>query len=251
MKIIEAAPRLERDAGVRLAGNLGPGEPVLRGTRGPAADNPPRAFGRGTNSSRRTAPHESLYSSGGRGPHALRSDRGPAGGLQLGRRSARWERPEPNPPPAHGVCVGRRFSGVLWKVIHIIDRPIRSIDEVEELPTGEIGELIVQGPQVTRKYVTRVQSNALAKIADAATVWHRMGDSGYLDQDDRFWFCGRVAHRVLTADGPMYPVRCEAIFNRHPDIRRSTSSAWGRRAPAASDHFGTAQGTHAEGTQSA
>ena len=37
----------------------------------------------------------------------------------------------------------------------------------------------------------------------------------------RFWFCGRVAHRVRTADGPMYPVRCEAIFNQHPDIRRS------------------------------
>jgi acyl-CoA synthetase (AMP-forming)/AMP-acid ligase II len=120
-----------------------------------------------------------------------------------------------------GVCVGRRFSGVRWKVIRIVDRPIRSIDEVKELPTGEIGELIVQGPQVTRKYVTRVQSNALAKIADAATIWHRMGDSGYLDQEDRFWFCGRVAHRVLTADGPMYPVRCEAIFNQHPGIRRS------------------------------
>ena len=48
-----------------------------------------------------------------------------------------------------------------------------------------------------------------------------MGDCGYLDARDRFWFCGRVAHRVLTAEGPMYPVRCEAIFNQHPAIRRS------------------------------
>jgi len=48
-----------------------------------------------------------------------------------------------------------------------------------------------------------------------------MGDAGYLDALDRFWFCGRVAHRVLTSDGPMYPIRCEAIFNRHPAIRRS------------------------------
>ena len=42
-----------------------------------------------------------------------------------------------------GVCVGRRFSGVRWKVIRIVDGPIRSIDEIEELPAGEIGELIV------------------------------------------------------------------------------------------------------------
>ena len=47
-----------------------------------------------------------------------------------------------------GVCVGRRFSGVRWKVIRIVDGPIRSLAEIEELPRGEIGELIVQGPMV-------------------------------------------------------------------------------------------------------
>jgi olefin beta-lactone synthetase len=120
-----------------------------------------------------------------------------------------------------GVCVGHRFAGVRWKVIRIVDGPIPSIGEVEVLPPGEIGELIVQGPQVTREYVTRVQSNRLAKIADPLGVWHRMGDSGYLDDSERFWFCGRVAHRVLTAYGPMYPIRCEAIFNQHPEIHRS------------------------------
>ncbi len=106
-------------------------------------------------------------------------------------------------------------------MIRIVDGPIRSIEDVEELPAGEIGELIVTGPQVTRAYVTRTQWNALSKIADGGAVWHRIGDSGYLDSQDRFWFCGRVAHRVLTADGPMYPVCCEAIFNQHPAIRRS------------------------------
>ncbi|MBU4272171.1 MAG: AMP-binding protein [Planctomycetes bacterium] len=120
-----------------------------------------------------------------------------------------------------GVCVGRRFPRVRWKVIRVVDGPIHSLDEIEELPPGEIGELIVQGPMVTRRYVTRTESNAAAKIVDGADVWHRMGDSGYLDERGRFWFCGRVAHRVLTADGPMYPVRCEAIFNQHPKIRRS------------------------------
>ncbi len=120
-----------------------------------------------------------------------------------------------------GVCVGRRFPRVRWKVIRVVDGPIRALDEIEKLPPGEIGELIVQGPMVTRRYVTRTESNATAKIVDGADVWHRMGDSGYLDERGRFWFCGRVAHRVLTADGPMYPVRYEAIFNQHPKIRRS------------------------------
>jgi len=119
------------------------------------------------------------------------------------------------------VCVGRTFSGVQWKVIRIVDGPIPSLDLAEELPSGEIGELIVRGPQVTRQYVTRTEWNARAKIADGGEVWHRMGDSGYLDELGRFWCCGRVAHRVCTPDGPMYPIRCEAIFNQHPDVRRS------------------------------
>jgi acyl-CoA synthetase (AMP-forming)/AMP-acid ligase II len=120
-----------------------------------------------------------------------------------------------------GVCVGRKFPSVAWKVIRIVDGPIAGLGEIEELPPGEIGELIVSGPQVTRRYVTRIEANATGKILDGATVWHRMGDSGYFDERGRFWFCGRVAHRVLAAHGPLYPIRCEAIFNRHPNVFRS------------------------------
>ena len=108
-----------------------------------------------------------------------------------------------------------------WKVIRIVDGPIESLDRIEEMPCGEIGELIVCGPVVTRQYVTRLESNALGKIADGPRIWHRMGDAGYLDANDRFWFCGRLAHRVLAAGGPMYTIPCEAIFNQHPSVCRS------------------------------
>lgn len=119
-----------------------------------------------------------------------------------------------------GVCVGRRFPGIEWHVIRIVDAPLESIHDME-LPVGEIGELVVRGPVVTRQYVTRVEANAWAKIPDDSGFWHRMGDVGYLDAQDRFWFCGRKSQRVLTAGGPMYTVCCEAIFNRHADVARS------------------------------
>ena len=97
-----------------------------------------------------------------------------------------------------GTCVGRKFPGIDWKVIRIVDGPISSFEDVEELPPGEIGELIVAGPQVTRCYVTCTEANKTGKIYNGSVVWHRMGDSGYFDAEGRFWFCGRVAHRVLT-----------------------------------------------------
>jgi acyl-CoA synthetase (AMP-forming)/AMP-acid ligase II len=120
-----------------------------------------------------------------------------------------------------GVCVGRKFSQIEWKVVRIVDGPIRTLAVAEELPLGEIGELIVSGPVVTREYVTRREANALGKIPDGSAVWHRLGDAGYLDDQGRFWFCGRVAHRVLAETGPMYTIPCEAIFNQHADVRRS------------------------------
>ncbi len=37
----------------------------------------------------------------------------------------------------------------------------------------------------------------------------------------RVWFCGRKAHRVVSADRTRFTVPCEAIFNRHPSVLRS------------------------------
>jgi acyl-CoA synthetase (AMP-forming)/AMP-acid ligase II len=134
-----------------------------------------------------------------------------------------------------GTCVGNRFSGIRWRVIRIRDDAVADISEVEALPTGEIGELIVQGPVVTTEYVTRRDANALHKIQDGDSFWHRMGDVGYLDEQDQFWFCGRKAHRVETTDGTLYTVPCEAIFNEHPDLHRTALvgiGAPGQQIPA-------------------
>ena len=120
-----------------------------------------------------------------------------------------------------GVCVGRRFPGIEWKVLRIVDGPIAHLADAEELPAGEIGELVVRGPAVTSEYVGRPRANALGKIADGEAIWHRMGDAGYLDEQARFWFCGRVAHRVTTPVGMLFTIPCEAIFNVHPDVNRT------------------------------
>lgn len=120
-----------------------------------------------------------------------------------------------------GTCVGKRFHGIEWRVIAIDDGPIDSIEKTRELAQGEIGELMVTGSVVTSKYVTRVEANALHKVRDGERIWHRMGDLGYLDSQDRFWFCGRKAHRVSTQQGTLFTIPCEAIANRHPAIYRS------------------------------
>lgn len=128
-----------------------------------------------------------------------------------------------------GTCVGSRFADVLWKVIEIDDGPLPEIADVNELPPGKIGELMVAGPMVTERYVVRSDQNSLHKVRDGQRLWHRMGDVGYLDDRDRFWFCGRKAHRVTMADRTLYTVPCEAVFNAHPAVFRSALVPRGER----------------------
>ncbi|MDA7903614.1 fatty acid CoA ligase family protein [Mariniblastus sp.] len=137
-----------------------------------------------------------------------------SGTVVLGETADRTERGE-------GTCVGKRFPKIDWKVIAIDDKPILEICDTVPLEKGVVGELIVRGPVVSDQYVTRTDANANHKITDGDTFWHRMGDVGYLDEQDRFWFCGRKTHRVQTSQHTMFTIPCEAIINTHPEIYRS------------------------------
>ncbi|WP_422931660.1 fatty acid CoA ligase family protein [Singulisphaera sp. PoT] len=121
-----------------------------------------------------------------------------------------------------GVCVGTPVDGVTVRIIKISDEPIASWDDSLLVPDGEIGEIVVQGTNVTREYFHRPESTALAKIeAEPGRFYHRMGDLGYRDDRGRIWFCGRKAHRVVTERGPLFTIPCEAVFNTHPAVFRT------------------------------
>jgi len=120
-----------------------------------------------------------------------------------------------------GTCVGRPLPGIDIKIIEISDTEIERFHEHLELPIGAIGEILVRGGVVTRAYDNNPEETKMAKIKDGKTFWHRMGDTGYLDEEGRLWFCGRRAHRVTTKKGVMFTIPCEAVINTHPDVFRS------------------------------
>jgi len=120
-----------------------------------------------------------------------------------------------------GVCVGRPVPGIEVAIIPIDDDAISTWDPSRRLGVGEIGEIVVRGPVVTPAYFRRAESTRLAKIQDNGATWHRMGDLGHLDSEGRLWMCGRKGHRVETANGRLFTVPCESIFNQHPAVRRS------------------------------
>jgi acyl-CoA synthetase (AMP-forming)/AMP-acid ligase II len=120
--------------------------------------------------------------------------------------------------PRFGTCVGRPAPEIEVRIIAIVDGPLATFADARELPRGDIGEIVVRGPVVTRLYDALPDATARAKITDpsgtaaSAPVWHRMGDCGRLDDAGRLWFCGRVIERVVTAAGTLFTDPCEQVF---------------------------------------
>jgi acyl-CoA synthetase (AMP-forming)/AMP-acid ligase II len=121
----------------------------------------------------------------------------------------------------YGICIGRPINNLKVCIIKVSDDPIDKWSEDLMAPDGEIGEISVKGDLVTRNYFGRPESDALTKIKDRDSFWHRMGDVGWKDSKGRIWFCGRKSHRVVTENRTLFTIPCEAIFNNHPRVYRS------------------------------
>jgi len=121
-----------------------------------------------------------------------------------------------------GICVGHPLPANRVRVIRINDQSLARISDGVEVKPGEVGEICVAGPTVTDKYWQREAQTRLAKMHDEeGTIWHRMGDLGWMDDDGRLWYCGRKSERVTTSRGTLFTECVEGIANAARGVYRS------------------------------
>jgi len=94
--------------------------------------------------------------------------------------------------------------------------------------TGEIGEIVVAGQHVLRGYLDG-RGDEETKFRVDGEVWHRTGDSGYLDERGRLWLTGRCQAKVLNGPGWVYPLQVEAAAHAMFDLRRAAFVESGSR----------------------
>jgi len=133
-----------------------------------------------------------------------------------------------------GMCLGRPLGSVEAAAIAIDEEPHARWSPDMALPAGEIGELAVKGPAVSRGYVARPRADLLAKVLDPADggIWHRSGDAVRFDELGRIWFQGRVGQRVRSGGRALHTNPVEAVFDQHPRVRRSALVGIGPAAAA-------------------
>ncbi len=74
------------------------------------------------------------------------------------------------------------------------------------------GEIVVAGDHVLQGYV-HGEGDAETKFRVDGRVWHRTGDAGYRDENNRLWLLGRCSARIEDLSGTAYPfaVECAAM----------------------------------------
>jgi malonyl-CoA/methylmalonyl-CoA synthetase len=100
-----------------------------------------------------------------------------------------------------------------------------------EVAAGEIGEILVSGPNVCAGYWQDPDGTAAAFFTDAAGVrWYRSGDLATFDPERGYAIVGRTKELIITGGFNVYPREVEDELLRLPGIR--ASAVVGRPDPA-------------------
>ena len=90
-------------------------------------------------------------------------------------------------------------------------------DGVTDLPPGEIGELLIQGPQVMRGY-----HNLPAEMDETLRDgWLHTGDIASMDEDGYFYIVDRKKELIKPGGFQVWPSEVEQVLSEHPLIKEA------------------------------
>ncbi len=79
--------------------------------------------------------------------------------------------------------------------------------EAHKLFPEQIGEIVVAGDHVQKSFINHDSTHT--KFVVDETIWHRTGDSGYLDEKGMLWLLGRCSAKVNVHGSLLYPFSIE------------------------------------------
>lgn len=107
--------------------------------------------------------------------------------------------------------------------IPVFDVDSRVIDPatMQEVPVGEVGEILLHGPQMFQGYWNNPKATEETLIEFDGKTFVRSGDMGYVDQDGYFYMVDRLKRMINASGFKVWPAEVEALMLRHPDIREA------------------------------
>ncbi|MBV1700283.1 MAG: long-chain fatty acid--CoA ligase [Hyphomicrobiales bacterium] len=116
-----------------------------------------------------------------------------------------------NPPDRpKKQCLGIPMFGVEARVIDPLT--------LETLPQGEVGEIIVSGPQIMQGYWQKPKANEEAFLFLDGKRFLRTGDLGRIDEDGYYFMVDRLKRMINAAGFKVWPSEVENMMYANPEI---------------------------------
>ncbi len=90
---------------------------------------------------------------------------------------------------------------------------------LEPVPAGEVGEIVICGPQVFEGYWNDPRKTAEAFFERDGRRFFRSGDLGYMDADGYFYFTDRLKRMINASGFKVWPAEVESMMYQHPAIQ--------------------------------
>jgi len=103
----------------------------------------------------------------------------------------------------------------------IRDVQMRVVDaDDHELPQGEVGEIVIRGPNVMKGYWRRPEATAEAMKGggEAGGGWFHSGDLARVDEDGYFYIVDRKKDMIIRGGYNVYPREIEEVLYEHPAV---------------------------------
>ena len=105
----------------------------------------------------------------------------------------------------HAGSIGRPVGSVDFRIVD---------DEGHEVPTGQVGELALRGPNVFVGYWGRPQATDEAVRGG----WFHTGDLARVDEEGFYTLVDRKKDMVITGGENVYPIEVEQVIFEHPEV---------------------------------
>lgn len=115
--------------------------------------------------------------------------------------------------PLNENCV----NGSVGLPLPNIDAMIMDSETGKQLPPGEIGELMIKGPNVMQGYWNREQETE----AIFHNGWLHTGDLGYMDEKGYFYIADRSKDLIVASGFNVYPREVEEVLYRHEAVEEA------------------------------
>jgi fatty-acyl-CoA synthase len=119
-----------------------------------------------------------------------------------------------NPPErAKLQCLGMPIFGVDSRVVDPLT--------LQELPPGEVGEIITRGPMVFQGYWRHPEATRAAFVEFDGRTFFRTGDLGRMDDEGYFFITDRLKRMINASGFKVWPAEVEMLLYKHPAVQEA------------------------------